>query len=56
VDQFNSVGRRVCVIGAGIAGLVTAKVLRDVSGSSNCSPAITLRTGGEPLKKGRIDP
>jgi dimethylaniline monooxygenase (N-oxide forming) len=29
VDQFNSVGRRVCVIGAGIAGLVTAKVLRD---------------------------
>jgi hypothetical protein len=31
VDQFNSVGRRVCVIGAGIAGLVTAKVLRDVT-------------------------
>jgi cation diffusion facilitator CzcD-associated flavoprotein CzcO len=29
VDQVNSVGRRVCVIGAGIAGLVTAKVLRD---------------------------
>jgi dimethylaniline monooxygenase (N-oxide forming) len=29
VDQFNSVGRRACVIGAGIAGLVTAKVLRD---------------------------
>jgi cation diffusion facilitator CzcD-associated flavoprotein CzcO len=29
LDQFNSVGRRVCVIGAGIAGLVTAKVLRD---------------------------
>jgi dimethylaniline monooxygenase (N-oxide forming) len=29
VDQFNSVRSRVCVIGAGIAGLVTAKVLRD---------------------------
>jgi dimethylaniline monooxygenase (N-oxide forming) len=29
VEQLNSVGRRVCVIGAGIAGLVTAKVLRD---------------------------
>ena len=29
MDQLNSVGRRVYVIGAGIAGLVTAKVLRD---------------------------
>jgi Flavin-binding monooxygenase-like len=29
LHQFTSVGRRVCVIGAGIAGLVTAKVLRD---------------------------
>jgi hypothetical protein len=29
MDLFNGTGRRVCVIGAGIAGLVTAKVLRD---------------------------
>jgi thioredoxin reductase len=29
VDTFNAVGRRVCVIGAGIAGVVAAKVLRD---------------------------
>jgi dimethylaniline monooxygenase (N-oxide forming) len=29
MGQFEGNGRRVCVIGAGIAGLVTAKVLRD---------------------------
>src|SRR5215207_6904242 len=29
MHQFNGTGPRVCVIGAGIAGLVTAKVLRD---------------------------
>jgi cation diffusion facilitator CzcD-associated flavoprotein CzcO len=29
MDQFAGNGRRVCVIGAGIAGLVTAKVLRN---------------------------
>src|SRR5215204_7410211 len=28
MHQFNGTGPRVCVIGAGIAGLVTAKVLR----------------------------
>jgi cation diffusion facilitator CzcD-associated flavoprotein CzcO len=29
MDHVNGTGRRVCVLGAGIAGLVTAKVLRD---------------------------
>jgi Flavin-binding monooxygenase-like len=29
MNQFSGSGRRVCIIGAGIAGLVTAKVLRD---------------------------
>jgi dimethylaniline monooxygenase (N-oxide forming) len=29
MTQFSGTGRQVCVIGAGIAGLVTAKVLRD---------------------------
>src|SRR5215204_3492975 len=29
MDEFHQTGPRVCVIGAGIAGLVTAKVLRD---------------------------